>query len=105
MNGEISLNPVIHSNKENLFNMKKVSKKLFSWADTFVISAVILLVASFVGFIMDSAWCGNAFNASIILFILSPFARGFAVLVQNAEEQLDERWMVKIKNAENEDEK
>ena len=85
--------------------MKKVSKKLFSWADTFTIAAAISLVASFIGFIMDSAWCGSAFNASIILFILSPFMRGFATLVQNAEEQLDERWMVKIKNAENDEEK
>lgn len=85
--------------------MKKVSKKLFSWADAFVIVAVMMLVISFIGFIMDSAWCGDTFNAAIILFILSPFARGFATLVQNAEEQLDERWMVKIKNAENEDEK
>ena len=85
--------------------MKKVSKKLFSWADTFIIVAVIMFVASFVGFILDSAWCGNTFNGAIVLVILSPVLRGFGVLVQNAEEQLDERWMVKIKNAENEDEK
>ena len=85
--------------------MKKVSHKLFGWADTFIVAAVILFVASFVGFILDSAWCEYAFNGAIILVILSPFARGFATLVQNAEEQLDERWMVKIKNAENEDEK
>lgn len=84
--------------------MKKISKKLFSWANTFAIAAAIMLVLSFIGFIMNSAWCGNAFNAAIILFILSPFARGFATLVQNAEEELDQRWMVKIKNAENEDE-
>ena len=85
--------------------MKKVSKKLFSWADTFVIVAVIEIVISFIGFIMDSAWCGTTFNTAVILFILSPFMRGFATLVQNAEEHLDERWMVKINNAENEDEK
>lgn len=84
--------------------MKNVSKKLFSMADSAVIAAVILLIASFVGFIMDSAWCGNAFNGAIILFILSPFTRGFATLVQNAE-QLNKRWMVNINNAENEDEK
>lgn len=84
--------------------MKKISKKLFSWADTFVITAIILFVASFVGFILDSAWCGDAFNGAIVLVILSPFTRGFGVLVQNAEEELDARWMVKIKNAENDDE-
>lgn len=84
--------------------MKKISKKLFSWADTFVITAVILFVASFVGFILDSAWCGDAFNGAIMLVILSPFTRGFGVLVQNAEEELDARLMVKIKNAENDDE-
>ncbi len=84
--------------------MKNVSKKLFSLADSAVVAAVILLIASIVGFIMDSAWCGNAFNSAIILFILSPFTRGFATIVQNAE-QLNKRWMVNINNAENEDEK
>lgn len=85
--------------------MKKVSKKLFSWADTFVIVAILMFIVSFIGFIADSAWCGDTFVEAIVLIILSPFMRGFAVLVQNAEEQLDERWMVKINNAENEDEK
>lgn len=84
--------------------MKNVSKKLFSMADSAVIAAVILLIASFVGFIMDSTWCGNAFNGAIILYILSPFTRGFATLVQNAE-QLNKRWMVNINNEENEYEK
>lgn len=85
--------------------MKKISKKLFSWADTFVIVAILLFIVSFIGFILDSAWCGDTFVEATIFVILSPFARGFAALVQNAEEQLDERWMVKINNAENEDEK
>lgn len=85
--------------------MKKISKKLFSWADTFVIVAILMFIVSFIGFIVDNAWCGDTFVEAIVLIILSPFMRGFAVLVQNAEEQLDERWMVKINNAENEDEK
>lgn len=84
--------------------MKKVSKKLFSWADSFTIAAIIMLVASIVGFILDSAWCGNAFNASIILWILSPFARGFATVVQNAEEQIAERKMVGFLPFEDEEE-
>lgn len=85
--------------------MKKVSKKLFGWADAAIIAAVFLYVVSFIGFIMNSAWCGNAFTCAIAFSILPPFIRGFATLVQNAEEQLDERWIVKIKNTENEDEK
>lgn len=84
--------------------MKKVSKKLFSWADTFIIVAILMFIVSFIGFILDSAWCGDIFIEATVFVILSPFARGFATLVQNAEEELDQRWMVKIKNAENEDE-
>ena len=85
--------------------MKKISKKLFSWADTFDIVAILMFIISFIGFIVDSALCGDAFVEAIVLIIFSPFMRGFAVLVQNAEEQLVERWMVKINNAENEDTK
>ena len=82
--------------------MKKISKSLFSWADTFVIVSIILFVASFIGFILDSAWCGDAFNNAIILIILSPFVRGFGVLVQNAEEELIHRFDVKLEKSDDE---
>lgn len=82
--------------------MKKISKSLFSWADTFVITAIILFVASFVGFILNSAWCGYAFNGAIVLLILTPFTRGFGILVQNAEEELAHRFDVKLEKSDEE---
>ena len=91
--------------RENLFNcsnMKKISKSLFSWADTFVITSIIFFVASFIGFILDSAWCGDAFNGALVLIILAPFARGFGVLVQNAEEEMAHRFDVKLEKSDDE---
>lgn len=82
--------------------MKKISKRLFGWADAFVVTAIILFVASFVGFILNSAWCGYAFNGAIVLLILAPFTRGFGVLVQNAEEELAHRFDVKLEKSDEE---
>ena len=80
--------------------MKKISKSLFSLADTFVITSIIFFVASFIGFILDSAWCGDAFNVALVLIILVPFARGFGVLVQNAEEEMVHRFDVKLEKSD-----
>lgn len=82
--------------------MKKISKSLFGWADTFVITAIIFFVASFVGFILDSAWCGDALNGAIVLLILAPFSRGFGILVQNAEEEMAHRFDVKLEKSDDE---
>ena len=82
--------------------MKKISKSLFGWADAFAIIAIILFVTSFVGFILNSAWCGYAFNGAIVLLILAPFTRGFGILVQNAEEELAHRFDVKLEKSDDE---
>ena len=82
--------------------MKKISKRLFGWADAFVIIAVTLFVASFIGFILDSAWCGYAFNSAFVFVIMAPFTRGFGVLVQNAEEELAHRFDVKLEKSDEE---
>lgn len=84
--------------------MKKVSKKLIGWADALVALSVFFIVLGIIGWFMESAWSFDVFHAGLLFMFLSPLTRGFSVLVQNAEEELDQRWMVKIKNAENEDE-
>lgn len=71
--------------------MKKVSKSLSKWADAFVVAAVLLLVISIIGFCINSAWTGSMFDGAIIAFIISPVFRGFSILVQNAEEQIEFR--------------
>lgn len=82
--------------------MKKISKSLFGWADAFVIIAVASFVASFIGFILNSAWCGYAFDGALLFIILAPFARGFGVLVQNAEEEMAHRFDVKLEKSDDE---
>lgn len=72
--------------------MKKTSKNLNSWATSFFVSAIVMLVISFIGFCMDSAWTQDMFNGAIICFVISPLFRGFSVLVQNAEEQMEARF-------------
>ena len=82
--------------------MKKISKSLFGWADAFVIIAVALFVASFIGFILDSAWCDIAFSKALLFIVIAPFARGFGVLVQNAEEEMVYRSNVKLEKSNEE---
>ena len=91
--------------RENLFNcsnMKKISKSLFGWADAFIIIAVLLFVASFIGFVINSAWVGSTFSSALLFVVLAPFARGFGVLVQNAEEEMAHRFDVKLEKSDDE---
>lgn len=85
--------------------MKKVSKNLFGWADTFIITGIVLLVLAFFGWIFSADSVANEILFGVLFIFMSPIVRGLGVLVQNAEEELDQRWMVKIKTPENEDEK
>ncbi len=82
--------------------MKKISKSLFGWADAFVIIAIALFVASFVGFILNSAWSDSAFTDAIVCTVLVPFTKGFAVLVQNAEEAIAKRSYVTFEKSDEE---
>jgi len=82
--------------------MKKISKSLFGWADAFVIIAVLLFVASFIGFVINSAWSDSAFSSALLFVVLAPFARGFGVLVQNAEEEMAHRFDVKLEKSDDE---
>ena len=82
--------------------MKKVSNTLFGCADAFFVFSIIFFVASFVGFIIDSAWSGGAFKVASYLLILTPFVRGFGTLVKNAEEEMAHRFDVKLEKDDDE---
>ena len=73
---------------------KSVSKTLLGWADVFVILAVIFLVVSFAGWIMNSAWVDTLFLTAVTFIFLTPLTRGMAILVKNAEEQIADRRMI-----------
>ena len=85
--------------------MKSISNKINSWANAFVVFAVFFFACGVVGFFLNSAWTSGVFGWAILSTILSPLFSGFAILVKNAEEELEQRWMVNNKNAKNEDEK
>ena len=80
--------------------MKKTSKTLAGWADALVFLSVVFIALSVIGWMLDSAWTFDVFHTGLAFIILSPVIRGFSTLVKNAEEELDQRWMVKIENAE-----
>ena len=80
--------------------MKKTSKNLNSWATSFFVTAIVMLLISVVGFCMDSSWTQDMFNGAIICFAISPLFRGFSVLVQNAEEQIEEREKEELEDEE-----
>ena len=82
--------------------MKKISKNLFGWADAFVNIAIGLFIGSFIGLIINSAWVGSTFISALLFVVLVPFARGFGVLVQNAEEEMAHRFDVKLEKSDDE---
>ena len=83
--------------------MKKVSKNLFGWANTFIITGIILLVLAFFGWIFSADSVANEILFGVLFIFMSPIVRGLGVLVQNAEEELNKRWLGFNKNSENEE--
>ena len=80
--------------------MKNVSKKLFGWADTFIITGIILLVLAFFGWIFSADSVANEILFGVLFIFMSPIVRGLGVLVQNAEEEMAHRFDVKFEKNE-----
>jgi hypothetical protein len=70
--------------------MKKVSKKLNSWADSFLFIGVLFIVVAVIAWFTDGP-ASTFFYGACWTFVISPVFRGLSVLVQNAEEQIEER--------------
>lgn len=69
--------------------MKKYSKSLKGWGDALMISGVILFVVGIFSWAFDTGSWPLVTGAWMI--VLSPVVHGFATVVQNAEEQIEER--------------
>ena len=69
--------------------MKKYSKSLRWWGDFFLLFGILLLIAGVVTWSVDvSSW---PLTTGFWMIVLSPVVHGFAAVVQNAEEQIEER--------------
>lgn len=74
--------------------MKKktaTSSNLKGWADSFVITGIILLILAFFGWIYSADSVSTEVCMGILFIFASPVVRGLAVIVQNAEDQIAER--------------
>ena len=87
--------------------MKKVSKSLFNLADVLIVAGVIILILAVIGFIFSDDPISGVVLTGFVFLLASPVVRGLGVIVKNAEEQLDARWLgwSQSKNNENEDKK
>ena len=83
--------------------MKKVSKSLNEWANALTFLGIVMYVLAVVGFTFTNDSIFPVVLTGFAFTILSPILRGLSVLVQNAEEELDKRWLEFNKNAENEE--
>ena len=77
---------------------QKTSINLKGWADTFVITGAILIVLAFFGWIFSGDSVATELCMGILFIFASPVIRGLSVLVQNAEEQIEEREKVNMED-------
>ncbi len=77
---------------------QKTSTNLAGWANALVFAGAILIILSFFGWIFSDDSVATELCMGILFIFASPVVRGLAVLVQNAEEQIEAR-----ENAEKED--
>lgn len=77
---------------------QKTSTNLNGWANSLMFVGVINIILAFFGWIFSADSVSTELCMGILFIIASPVVRGLAVLVQNAEEQIELR-----ENAEKEE--
>lgn len=69
--------------------MSKPSKRLKVWGDLSTIFGIVFLILAFFMFVFDDSSSSYAFISGIVWLILSPVLKGFSVVVEHAEKQLE----------------
>ena len=71
--------------------MKKQSKRLDSWGSVCTAFGTVVLVAGIIAAIMGAEVGGDLVISGLVLLVAGPLLSGLAILVLNAEEQIDAR--------------
>jgi hypothetical protein len=71
--------------------MKKQSKRLSEWGNASSALGVLAIVIGLLAAFLDAAWGVGLAVAGLGLLVYSPLLNGFAVIVQNAEDQIEAR--------------
>lgn len=82
---------------------KKTSENLNGWANSFMFTGVILIILAFFGWVFSADSVSTELCMGIIFIFISPVVRGLSVLVQNAEEEMDDRLEVRLRNMSTDD--
>lgn len=80
--------------------MKNQSKNIYSWGETFFVVAILLFVVGLIAWLMGEG--SGLVSTSIAFFMVSPILKGLAILVKNAEEEIDCREKEYMKHLEEE---
>jgi hypothetical protein len=71
--------------------MKKQSKRLSGWGNASSALGVIAIIVGIFAAFLDAPWGGGLAAAGLGLLVYAPLLNGFAVIVQNAEDQIEAR--------------
>lgn len=82
---------------------KKTSDNLNGWANSFMFTGIILIILAFFGWVFSADSVSTELCMGIIFIFISPVVRGLSVLVQNAEEEMDDRLEVRLRNMSTDD--
>ena len=82
--------------------MKRQSRRLENWGSACTVVGVFVLAAGIIAALVGAGVAGDLILSGIGLLISGPVLSGLAILVVNAEEQIDEREDARSKSVANE---
>ena len=71
--------------------MKKQSKRINDWGNANTVLGILAIVIGLFAASLDAAWGGGLAAAGLALLVYAPLLNGFAILVRNAEEEIENR--------------
>ena len=71
--------------------MKKQSNRLFNWGNNCSAIGIIAIIVGILAAKLDATWGLGLAAAGLGLIVYGPLLRGLAILVRNAEEEIEDR--------------
>jgi hypothetical protein len=71
--------------------MKKQSKRINDWGNASTVLGILSIAIGLFAASLDATWGAGLAAAGLGLLVYAPLLNGFAILVKNAEDQIEER--------------
>ena len=76
--------------------MKIQSERIDTWGTVCTVLGIISIVVGLLAASLDATWGAGLAASGLAMLVYAPLLKGFAVLVRNAEDQIDARERAKM---------